>query len=68
MPKDPIFTEEQRQEIKAIVHEALTEFFLGYGRMSKTWIIGIATVVAALVVIFGGAKTLLGWLGFQYLK
>ncbi len=62
------FTEEQKSEIKEIVHEALVEFFTDTGRIGKNVLIGIASVVGALIVIGGGAKILLAWFGFSQLK
>jgi hypothetical protein len=62
------FTPEQKQEIKGIVHEALTDFFTGYGQTGKQFIITAAIVVGSVTVILGGFKTVLGWLGFTMLS
>lgn len=61
------FTPEQRQEIKEIVHEALLEFFKSYGLSSKNMIVTAAVIIGSLAVIFGGVKTMLGWIGFSYI-
>jgi hypothetical protein len=62
------FTDEEKQEIKGIVHEALTDFFTGYGMTAKNVIITAAIIIASLTAIFGGIKTLLGWIGFSYIS
>lgn len=64
----PVFTDEQRNEIKQIVHEALVDFFKQYGLLTKSLLIGTAAVVGSLAVIFGGFKFILEWLGFVYMK
>ncbi len=61
------FTDEQKAEIKLIVHEALTEFFTNTGRLGKNILIGTAAIIGAVIVIGGGAKMLLGWIGFSYI-
>jgi hypothetical protein len=62
------FTPEQKQEIKEIVHEALSEFFRGYGMTAKNVIITAAILIASITAIFGGIKTLFAWLGFTILR
>lgn len=68
MTEHSAFTEAQRQELKKLVAEAMTEYFEGTGKMTKNFLITAATIIGALVVIFGGVKALLGWLGFIYIK
>lgn len=63
-----IFTDAERAEIKTIVHEALVEFFKGYGMKGKNTIVTAGIIIGALVVILGGFKTILGWVGFTYLR
>jgi len=62
-----IFSEEQRAEIKAIMHDALTEYFSSKGSLLKQILLTAAVIVGAITVIFGGLKTVLGWIGFSYL-
>lgn len=62
-----VFTDDQRAEIKELVHEALVEFFTSSGRLGKNLLIGTAVLVGAITVILGGAKAILGWLGFSYI-
>lgn len=62
------FTPEQKAEIKAIVHEALVEFFKGFGPIGKNVIVTTAVVLGSITIIFGGVKTLLTWIGFSYIK
>lgn len=67
MEQPPIFTEEQRKEIKNVVHEALVEFFSAKGKLTKQVLVGLAVIVGSLTVIFAGFKAILGWLGFHYI-
>lgn len=62
------FTPEQRAEIKEVVHEALTDFFKGYGTMSKSFIMTTAIIIGSFAVIAGGLKWLLGLFGFVILS
>lgn len=73
MPEEPyknrdMFTAEQRQEIKHIVAEALAEYFSDTGMVMKNVLFTAAGVVGALVVISGGVKSLLTWIGFVYTR
>jgi uncharacterized membrane protein len=61
------FTAEQKTEIKAIMHEALAEFFSAKGKLTKSVLVTAATVIGSLVVIGGGLKWFLGLIGFHYL-
>lgn len=63
-----VFSEDERAEIKQIVHEALNEFFRDYGKNAKTILLTVAAIVGAITVILGGMKSILAWLGFAYLK
>ena len=65
---DNIFTPDQRDEIKKIIYEALSEYFKEYSRAGKTWIYTLAGIVASLTVILGGLKVMLAWLGFSYIS
>lgn len=60
------FNEKQREELKGLMVEAINEYFEAKGRLSKHWLITIASVIGAVTVILGGLKILLGWLGFTY--
>lgn len=62
------FTEEQKQEIKQLVHEALIEFFSSKGTLTKNVLLTTAAIIGSLVVIGGGFKWLLGLLGFTILS
>lgn len=62
------FTQEQRDEIKAILHEALTEWIRSYGLTLKNIIVGFAAVFVALAVIGKGVGWVLALIGFTYLK
>ncbi|AVT83658.1 hypothetical protein [Rhodopseudomonas palustris] len=64
--KPSYFSDEERAEIKALFREALGEFFKETGIMSKSFIVTAATIIGSIVVIFGGLKALLAWLGFTY--
>lgn len=65
---ESIFSDVEKLEIKNIVQEALAEFFKNYGMKGRNLIFTLAAIIAALVVIFGGFKTVLGWIGFTYMK
>jgi hypothetical protein len=61
-----LFTEEQRTEIKMLVHEALVEFFSTKGTLTKNIIVYIAIIIGSMAVIFGGIKWFLGLLGIGF--
>jgi hypothetical protein len=61
-----VFTEEERAEVKTLVNEALVEFFRGYGLRGRNTIVTAGLIIGSLVVILGGIKTVLGWIGFNY--
>ena len=61
------FTEEEREEIKAILHETLVEFFTNSGKIGRNIIVTTAIIVTSLIAIGGGFKMLLGWMGFSYI-
>lgn len=63
-----IFTDAQRDEIKLIMNEALKDFFSDKGTMTKNILVSVATIFGALVVIGGGLKVILGWIGFNYIS
>lgn len=67
-PHTSLFTVEERAEIKSLVKESLHEFFRGIGIKGYGSLTTTAIIVGALVVIFGGVKTVLGWIGFIYLS
>lgn len=67
METEPVFTEAQKLCIKKLMEEALHNYFESKGKTVKNLIILSATVVGSLVVIFGGLKSILGWLGFHYI-
>jgi hypothetical protein len=55
-------------EVAAIVEEALGNIFKSKGKTAYAGLLIVAGVVGALVVIGGGLKSLLAWIGFAYLK
>lgn len=56
-----------KEDVREIFSQELQNFFkVGFLR-SKTTVITVATIIGALVVIFGGLKTFLSWVGFHYL-
>lgn len=61
------FTEDQKAEIKAIVHEALLEFFSTKGSLAKNILVTLATIVGSLAVISGGLYWILKFMGFTYI-
>lgn len=54
--------------IRAIFAEELKNFFKVTGLNTKSVIVTTATIIGAIVVIGGGAKAMLGWLGFSMMK
>lgn len=62
------FTDEQKEEIKGIFREALNEYFATQGKTAKAVLLGMATIIGSLVVIFGGFKWFLGVIGFTYMR
>lgn len=68
LPPDALFSDAQKAEIKNLVAEAIEEYFISTGSMTKSWLLTLATIIGSLAVIFGGAKALLGWLGFTYIR
>lgn len=62
------FTNDQKQEIKSLVHEAIAEYFSTKSKSAKAILIAAATIVGSLTVIFGGFKVVLGWLGFTLIN
>lgn len=63
-----LFTDDQRAEIKSLLHEALREYFGILGKGAKFWIVTIALIIGSFSVIFGGLKSFLAFIGFTYLK
>ena len=57
-----------KEDVRSIFAEELKSFFKISGVNTKSFLVGLATVIGALVVIFGGAKAALGWLGFTFMK
>lgn len=55
-----------KDDVREVFAEELKNFFRIGGMRSKTVIITTATLIGALVVIFGGLKSLLAWLGFHF--
>ena len=57
-----------KDDVRSIFAQELRNFFKITGLNTKTVIITTATIIGALVVIGGGLKTVLGWLGFTLMK
>lgn len=57
-----------KDDVRSIFAQELRSFFKVTGLNTKTFIITAATIVGALVVLGGGIKTVLGWLGFTLMK
>lgn len=55
-----------KEDVRDIFASELKNFFRIGGMRSKTVIITVATIIGSLVVIFGGFKSFLGWIGFEY--
>ncbi len=64
-PKPKAFTEDQREEIKEIMHEAISEYFTDKGALGEWLIVMTAKIVVSLGVIGGGAYWFLSALGFH---
>jgi hypothetical protein len=56
-----------KDDIEKIVKEAIIEGVIGIGKTAKFTLITVATLIGAIVVISGGFKWLLGFIGFTYL-
>ena len=57
-----------KDDVRSIFAQELRAFFKVTGLNTKTIIITTASIVGSLVVIFGGLKAVLGWLGFTMMK
>lgn len=57
-----------KEDVRSIFAQELRNFFKITGLNTKTIIITTATIIGALVVIGGGLKTVLGWIGFSLMK
>lgn len=68
MPDMTQFTEEQKAEIKGLVHEALVEFFAAKGTLTKNVLVTTAIVLTALATIGLSIKWILGFIGFTYIS
>ena len=56
-----------KEELEVSFDKVFSKYLLTKGGKVKTWLIVSATVVGALMVLFGGVKTVLAWLGFTYI-
>lgn len=57
-----------KEDVRTIFAQELRSFFKVTGLNTKTFIITAAAIVGSLVVIGGGLKTFLAWLGFSMIK
>jgi len=62
------FSDAQRDEIKQIFHEAMTEWIRSYGLTAKNILVGLAALFVALAIIGKGIGWLLALIGFTYMK
>lgn len=53
-----------KAETAEIVEAVIRDLLLSKGKIVYKGIIGASILIGALIVIFGGFKTVLGWLGF----
>ncbi len=58
----------KKSDMETIVEDTMIKFFTSKGLMGKNILVTTAIIVGALVVIGGGAKWLLGIIGFSYIK
>ena len=65
--RDTIRIQTDEERIAAIFHKTLTQYFEKKGTSLKTILLGTAVIVGAITVILGGLKSILGWIGFNYL-
>lgn len=56
-----------KDEVAEIVEEVFRKILMEGGKKGYAGLLIIAGIVGALVVIGGGAKALLGWIGFQFI-
>lgn len=57
-----------KEEISEIVRDTMKDVLFKTGKSTKAILLTTAVVIGALVVIGGGLKAILGWIGFTYLK
>lgn len=57
-----------RDELKGLMKETIKEVFIESGKTAKVIIISVATIIAAIAVIGGGFKWVLGLIGFHFIK
>lgn len=57
-----------KDDIEKIVVMAIENYFKNKGRFAFTLTVGSSVLIGALVVIGGGLKTVLGWIGFTLMQ
>lgn len=57
-----------KDDISIAVKAGMDNYFKDKGKMTYSIIVGASVFIGALMVIFGGLKTLLGLLGFTQIK
>jgi hypothetical protein len=57
-----------KEDVAEIVGAVITDFFKTKGKFTFQMIVGTSILIGALVVIFGGLKTVLGWIGFSQIS
>ncbi len=56
-----------KEDVEKIVRDTLLDVLFKTGRGTKFWLLTAAAVIGSLLVIAGGLKTILAWLGFNYI-
>ncbi len=57
-----------RDEEAQIISEVLGQMFVRNGKLAFHGIVSLSVLVGAVIIIFGGLKTALAWLGFSYIN
>lgn len=57
-----------KEDTSKIVEEAIRKLLLSKGRQLYSFTLAFSLLIGALVVILGGFKTVLGWIGFSMVK
>jgi hypothetical protein len=56
------------EQTAQIVEDVIKRLLLKNGKYTFHFIVGSSVLIGSLVVIFGGLKTVLAWIGFSYMK
>ncbi len=66
--KQAIENRPTKEDIEKIVLASLNGYFKQTGMTLRGVLVGTAVIVGALTVILGGFKTMLAWIGFNYIS